>query len=169
MKSLFFLIVIAFFQVPDNQPVLEYSVEGRITTSSNYCGGAAPDPDMLRELQTPRGFYGKQLYVRKGKSNDLSMPIIDTIVADSGGYFKIQLPAGTYTIISDLHLDQSILNRDFGGNIMVTPGCLENWWNKGLQTITVEGDISGNDFHFTDRCFVPLDIPCLQYTGPYPP
>lgn len=170
MKSLFFLITILFLSFPEKQPVVEkYSVEGRITTSSNYCGGAAPDPEMLRELQTPRGFSGKQLYIRKGKTNDLSMPIVDTIIADAEGHFSIQLPKGTYTIISEHQIDQSILNQDFGSGIFVDSLCLEEWWSNGLKTIVVDSDISGNDFHFTDRCFIPLDIPCLQYKGPYPP
>lgn len=169
MNTVFFLWLTLMFGAPSTLPAEHYNVEGKITISSSYCGGAAPDPEMLRALQTPKAFAGKQLYIRKGKTNDLSMPIVDTVIADAEGHFSTQLTRGTYTIISDLQLDRSIFNRDFGNNIVVDTTCLENWWSSGLTTITLEADTARVNFHFSRRCFVPEDIPCLNYMGPYPP
>lgn len=170
MKFILIIFIVSLFGIQQNSSAEQYEIKGKITISHSYCGGATPNPNKLRGLQPPKGFSGKRLFVRKGGYNDLNFPIVDTIVADTGGYFSIHLPQGTYTLISELHLDHNILNQNFFGNyIMVDDYCMDQWWKKGLKTITLKKDTSNNNFHFSDRCFIPVNIPCLQYTGPYPP
>ena len=48
--------------------------------------------------------------------------------------------------------------------------CLKAWWAKPYYLLEVKDkDISDLNFTFHHRCFVPGDIPCINYIGPMPP
>jgi hypothetical protein len=152
--------------------VKEYTVKGVLTSTSTYCGGAAPDPAYERELHTPRP-YRCWVYVRKGHVNKEKDPIIDSAFCDSTGTFELTLPPGKYVLVNHYQKDEQVMNsaRKMDGQyLQVDHICLIGWFRSGLfQIEVVDKDITDLNYNFGDRCFVPYPIPCMSYMGPYPP
>lgn len=148
----------------------KFTVAGIITTSSSYCGGAAPDPDLMRELQKTRPFSGIWLYLKEGTENNFGAPIIDSAMTNNDGFFRFLVDTGEYVIITKQMLDPNITNNYLSGNIQANSECLDEWQKNGLATIQIsDSSITNLRFHFGERCFLPIGIPCLVYTGPMPP
>ena len=77
-----------------------YILTGTITQTTQYCGGAQPAQEMLNDLEKPQPLADKILWIRSGKANNLSKPLLKT-KSDSYGNFTIILPAGKYCIIEE--------------------------------------------------------------------
>jgi hypothetical protein len=157
---------------PSHQAQKTYTVQGTLTHSYSYCGGVALTPEEEAEYfrQKP---MGTKLYVRKGKANIASSPIIDSTHTNGQGQFSFSLPPGQYVIIMPTQVDKSSIERykKMDSQYLEVDGfCVERWWKAGLFQIKVsDSAITGLDFNFHSRCFVPADIPCMHYNGPYPP
>lgn len=152
--------------------VEKFSIQGRITQSSQYCGGVAPTREQEMEYHTPKP-YQTMLYVRKGKVNAENSSIYDSVMTDNEGHFQISLPPGDYVIILPSQREKTIVDKYLkmvNSELHADADCLKKWWENGLFQITVtDKDISALDHHFFNGCFVPAYIPCFNYTGPYPP
>lgn len=173
MKTLLsFLIIQLFIGFPVEEKTTKQTVSGTITTAGSYCGGAAPTDEMLRKVQAVRPMSGFTIYVKKGTENNVSSPIIDSTNTDGNGNYSLSLEPGSYILLQKNQLDKDVLEqyKEPTKWMRADKGCLLRWWEKGLATITVENSaIDSLNFHFQKRCFVPSNIPCLTYTGPYPP
>jgi hypothetical protein len=149
-----------------------FKVCGTITSSSSYCGGAAPSFEEEEYYRRERP-YTCWLYVRKGGSNNLNKPIIDSTCTDSQGFFMFHLPPGDYTIITSEQRDPKTIERIINvqsNDLLVDEGCVRQWFNYGLFKVSItDSDIHDLNHNFHSRCFVPYSIPCIHYTGPYPP
>jgi hypothetical protein len=149
-----------------------YTVQGTLTQSSSYCGGVHPTWEEQMEYQKARPFY-TWLYVRSGKTNKEDSPIIDSVQTDNNGRYSFKLPAGDYVIITPEQRTKEVLNRYKkmeNKDLIVDDLCLSGWWKGGLfQVSVVDSAITGLDHNFHSRCFVPVAMPCMTYTGPYPP
>ena len=82
----------AYFNVPAGA-----DISGRVLQTSSYCGGAAPPPELLQELATPKPLANKTLYIKNGTANSNSPSLPFT--SDSEGRFTLALSAGAYCIV----------------------------------------------------------------------
>lgn len=179
MKYLLYILSFGLFACASQQKVIVdrdnnklYTIEGQLTQSSSYCGGAHPTEEQEREYQREVPFSTK-LYVRSGNLNLENSPLIDSVIADGLGKFKFNLPKGEYVIILPSQLNKSsieLYKKMETSDLHVDELCLSNWWKAGLFQVTVsDSNISGLKHNFHQRCFVPAYLPCFDYTGPYPP
>ncbi|MGE0567341.1 MAG: hypothetical protein AB7O73_05275 [Bacteroidia bacterium] len=184
LNKLFYFLVLVFIGIMDvschskkqnakeiNQSKITFTVSGKITKTSTYCGGAAPSPEILKSYRTPQPYVGKELFIKKGDTNNLKEPILIKIAADSEGKFQFDLPDGNYVLLQKEQTEKLNYSKfDFGKYYHLNKGCLDNWWLKPLMKIKIEGkNISGLDFNFHRRCFQQTDVPCITYNGPMPP
>lgn len=150
----------------------KYKVSGTLTESSSYCGGAAPSREQEAWHQTPRP-HRCLLYLKKAAESHWDEPIIDSISPDENGYFEFWLEPGEYIVLRANQNDPDYLNRVLSsGNqyLMVDDDCVREWFANGLFQVTVSNQfVEDLHYNFYQACFVPYAIPCLQYTGPYPP
>lgn len=153
--------------IPEPEQV---EVSGTATYTRSYCGGAYPSDEILQELQQPIPWH-TTFYFRKGLRNDKNVPLADSATTDANGHFSVSLKPGTYVMLYDWQRDQQIFySKKLHGDLQVDYVCLENAWRQGIQIITV-GDtpIRNLDIQVHKPCFQPMTIPCIQYTGPFPP
>ena len=136
-----------------------------------YCGGAAPSEEMMRQSTTPKAYPNKKFYVRKGNVNSTLMDTILSFTSDLDGNFNFKLAPGIYSIIQSSQLKElDWKNYKSNQYTVVDEKCLQAWWAKPYYLLEVKDkDISDLNFIFRHRCFVPGDIPCINYIGPMPP
>lgn len=148
-----------------------FQVEGALTTSSSYCGGADIG-DEVYEYQKQRPFR-TTIYIRRGTENNEKSKIIDSVSTDAEGKFSLKLKSGNYILISTNQKSEKTVEELLKMNseyTTVNEDCLRNWWKSGLFKIEVKDtNISGLNHNFHQECFIPFAIPCIGYNGPYPP
>lgn len=147
-----------------------FKVSGRITSTSSYCGGAAPSPEMMESLARPRPYSQAVIWFREGTVNNLKKKAYK-VVADEQGKFEVELPAGSYCVIREYQTDRSILEEYTSGSqqIVANVECLNEQWKACIRTLEVMSPLDSVNFEFHFSCFLPEGIPCLDYTGPLPP
>ena len=74
------------------QQAPKFAVGITLTQTESYCGGAMPPPELLEDLNTPKPYAGKQVFL----FND-ALICLDSIEA-SDTSFKTALSAGHYTL-----------------------------------------------------------------------
>ena len=148
----------------------EYTVSGKVTQTSPYCGGARPPKELLDRLATPVAYPNKKFYIRQGKVNSVKAKVIKSFTTDSAGEFSVQLAPGTYSIIQEEQLHK-IKAVDYTKKYQVVDNkCLQEWWVKPYYLLEVkDNDIRQLNFNFHHRCYIAGDIPCITYTGPLHP
>ena len=172
MKLLLTYLIIGFLASnPAEEKKVKQTISGTITASGSYCGGVAPSNEMLQNAQAKRPMSGFMVYVKKGTENKLMSSIVDSSRTDSNGNYSFDLKPGEYVLLQKEQLNEDIYKTYEASKwLQADVDCMKLWWKKGLSNITVENEnINGLNFHFQKRCFVPLSIPCLRYSGPYPP
>lgn len=70
------------------------TVKGKVTTTADYCGGAAPSEDMLEELRKPKPAAKKLILVKYGCVNDEKIRVVKRIITDEKGEFQVVLKKG---------------------------------------------------------------------------
>lgn len=146
-------------------------LSGKVMITYSYCGGAAPTEEMLAALAKPQPYVGKVFYVRKGNRNTLASEIVTRITTDSIGAFSVELAAGTWSLIQEEQVKEIDSNNYKNtATHQVDMDCLRKWWSEPYEIIEIK-DSAITDLHFSfhRRCFINSDIPCFNYTGPYPP
>jgi hypothetical protein len=146
---------------------------GSLWTQGQYCGGAAPTEEMEDAARLPTPATGVWVYVRKGKWNNLSMPLVDSCKVDSAGKFSFWLPKGYYTLLLPVQRDSveaSHWREDDSAIRISDEACYKTWMRKGMKQVYL-----GNSDFLLDRqlihrdCFLPLGLECASWNGPYPP
>ena len=153
------------------QKTNKYTVSGKVTRTSSYCGGAAPSEEILAGYANPSPYSGKTFYVRKGNTNDIKKAVVLKFKADSSGSFSFQLSPGIYSIIQEEQVKALALKKYSSTEfIQVDQSCLKSWWKKPYMILTIKDkDIVDLNFNFYHACFISGDIPCMNYNGPMPP
>lgn len=150
--------------------VAKRTISGKVTQSSQYCGGAEPDPEILQQMNAKQKYAGKKFYIRKDTLNSSKKPIELSFTSDANGNFSFQLPPGTYMILLEEQIKEPDVKKYNSPSQNVNEKCLTDWWKKPYYVLVIgDKDITGLDFHFYHRCFINTDIPCLSYIGPMPP
>ena len=172
LNPLLLAYLVSLFFLPKEKKKL---VVGQITYSAQYCQGAKPTEELLKELRTPKAFAGKKFFIRKGALNNLKAPIIASVVTDSSGKFKVSLNNGIYCVVSENKKDKSIYNqyimehskktKDYAA---VDMQCLNNWIKTPDFSFEVKKASVTMDHNYVSPC--PWEtLPCIQFTGPLPP
>lgn len=151
-----------------------FQLSGNITFTSDYCGGAKPPKDLLEGLATPTPYLGKVFYIRSGERNDVTSPVLYTVISDSLGHYSVNLQPGNYCMIDEFRKDTSFMfdvyKKDPNNFLVVhDKKCLENWFNSCFNGFTISNaDISNVNFNIHRSCFRPEGVPCIDYDGPLP-
>ena len=172
MKAFLTYLIIGFLASSSaEEKKVTLTITGSITTSGSYCGGVAPSKEMLQDAQAERPMSGFTVYVKKGTENNLLSYIVDSTCTDSKGNYSFDLRPGKYVLLQKEQLNKDVYKTYEASKwLQADVDCMKLWWEKGLSTIAVEKEnIDSLNFHFQKRCFIPLGIPCLSYSGPYPP
>lgn len=153
-----------------------HDVTFRITQTSNYCGGARPTDEILKELNTPKPLSNKKIFIREGEVNDIDQPILYELTSDAEGKIDTQLPVGSYNVVFSNKKDRSTFENllqkyekptdNFGA---IDKDCLTDYFKRPAFTFTISTN-SKNDFdiNYVNKCRR-ASVPCAVYKGPIPP
>ena len=159
-----FGLSISSCHVSKNQPKATMSITGTINQTEMYCGGAAPPEELLNKLRQPHPLKNYKFYIKEGLVNDLDSKVFATVKTDENGYFQLELPAGKYILLTAEQLTKSIISNP-GENIkIVYQDKLNTWWREGIALIKV--DTKEIEVTLHKRCYLPIGVIGLRYTGP---
>ncbi len=103
-----------------------FTIKGKVFFTSDYCGGAAPSPEVLEKLKEEKIFATQMLYVKKWNENFQNEAVFKEITTNENGVFSVVLPKGKY----GLFVKEK--TQDFSTGIMAkfgnTPKC-KAWQN----------------------------------------
>jgi hypothetical protein len=180
MQSLFILLLLSPLWVNAQENVQKQNaekinIEIRITRTSAYCGGARPSPEVMTDLQTPKPFPRKKLYLKKGEKNTFTTKIFMELTSDSAGKVNCQLQPGKYFIVDEFKKDTGYYNRLKKRYSALTPNyspidklCLKNWYEQpDLVFELKEGEVKDLTINFHKNCTW-NEIPCIEFKGPVP-
>jgi hypothetical protein len=167
---LFLFSFLGLAQTGGVKPV-RVTVKGKLTQTSQYCGGARPTEEVLKEAATPKPYANKVFYVRVGKTNSLNGEVITSFTTDVNGEYSFQITPGTYSIVQEKQL-KALTPEDLKSTaeIKVDGKCMKKWWAKPFHLLVVKTEnITIPDQNIHHPCFVSGDTPCMKYVGPMPP
>ena len=145
-------------------------IYGLVTTTSPYCGGARPTDAVVEEMNRPKPYSGKIIYISRSGEKPDRVTAIKAVTNDTG-YFFIDLGPGRYSFYQEeqlLQIDFSSLDKP--GMVEADTTCLRIWKTTPLAEITVADTVGAPlKFNFHRPCFISGDIPCQNYVGPMPP
>lgn len=78
-----------------------YEVRGKVVSSSDYCGGIVPSPEMRKQLKTPNPFASATLYIKNASEALAQQTVITTVYTNEQGEFSVRLPAGNYAVVTE--------------------------------------------------------------------
>ena len=172
MKQLItiFLITIVTFHVSAQKKYASKNivVKGRITQTSDYCGGAQPTEEILNELRSKQPVEGKIIYIRQVSTSKTANQIIKKVVTDARGNFKVVLKSGyTYHFVEEWKHKPLEIPKD---TEFVTwdENCFKTRYNTPdyiLKVKTKGNPVVAINYH-TPCFYRPY---CGNYTGPLPP
>jgi hypothetical protein len=142
-----------------------YMVTGKITYTSEYCGGAAPSEDLLKLLETPKPFAYKRMYYRPGKYNHAKVKAA-SIVTDSLGFFKVKLSANDYVFFDENKLKVLVIPQNTIYEIYDT-ACLKATYIAG--DFKVNKKQKNKKVLYNYHIYCTYHKPCVSYSGPLPP
>jgi len=151
-------------------------IEGTITETHSYCGGARPPEDLIKELRTPKPITAQyKLYIRKD-SNDLQKPILYTVLTDTLGKFSIKLPIGKYVFVDANKKDKDTYSKTLAKykteNSQTSAIDIE-CYKQYIATpdFTVEVTKNSSKLAITHNYHRDCNwsgAPCVEYRGPLP-
>ena len=153
-----------------------FTVSGDVYQRGVYCGGAEPDPEELKEIEKPKAWPNKKLFIKKGKTNDLASTVLLEFTTDEKGGFSFVLPPGDYCVVDEYKVKKSNYNsllkqfkKPTGSYGAVDKKCLETYFKTPDLIFTVSlTDIKGLVISYQERCSW-LGPPCVEYKGSPPP
>ncbi len=72
------------------------TVKGKVIITEDYCGGAAPSPEVLSSLKSEKPYAGQILCIKKWKEDFGTEPVLQEITTNENGVFSLVLPKGKY-------------------------------------------------------------------------
>mgnify|MGYP000191606605 CR=1 FL=1 len=152
-------------------------VQGQVTESRIWCGGARPPEDLVKELATPVSIPNYDLYIREGKVNDINAPILHHVKTDDKGKFSIELSPGTYTVVDinkkdvevyqEMKKNYGLETNDFGA---LDLKCYDNFLKRPDFLVKVspkQGSTMNVNHNYVRQCEWSR-IPCVEFKGPLP-
>lgn len=158
------LLSIALISCIAFAPKKKYKVTGVVTETADYCGGARPPKGLEEQLRTPKPLANKKLIVRKGNSNSQKSKIVAEITTNEEGKFELDLPAGTYSFVSEEKTKLVIPANDKFNTYDAE--CLKKEFAKPDGLLTVKDGENKVEINIHKHCS--YKKPCLTFTGPKP-
>lgn len=154
----------------------KYPIKIEITYTSSYCGGAAPNEEMLNSIAMPRPLPFKKLYLKKGEVNSFENKLFKVLIADSNGLIKVSLVSGNYFIVDENKKDKTVFDAMVKkyANQTKTEGpidieCYKKWFSTPDIKIIVSNKLKQEfQLNINNDCFF-QGKPCIPYFGPMPP
>jgi hypothetical protein len=147
-------------------------IEGFVTQTSDYCGGAAPSEEMLENLRKPVPLAEKVLYIRIGAKNKPTRsgqnPIYKKVVTDANGKFSVKLKSNvTYCFIEGWKAKPFKVPANTA-YIVWDAACLyEKYVNADLVIKVSKSKNEVVKINYHQPCF--FRPYCGTYSGPLPP
>jgi hypothetical protein len=171
--SVLCIALLSFSQAPFKKKLKKISVSGTVTSTSNYCGGARPSDEMIAQLATPRPKPNAKIYIKSGEVNSFESKVIRVLKTDANGNFHTKLLPGKYLIVDSTKMDMTYYNMllktyktQTAHYEAIDTICLKEWYMKPNLVFEVAGtEVKGVKVNFHKTCH---DVPCAQFTGPYP-
>jgi hypothetical protein len=165
----FFVIILLLLSIHQNifaqKMVL---VKGYVTSTHDYCGGAAPSPEILKDLNTENPVSKKVLFIKIGTQNNPKSPVYKKIITDEQGQFTVQLQVGqSYFFIEEWKV-RPFSPPSNSTEITWDIQCLRERYLKPdfvLKVKKAKNDIVKINFHIPCS-YAPY---CGTYSGPLPP
>jgi len=95
-------------------------VQGTVTFTNQYCGGARPSEQLLAEYATPQNFVNTTIYLKKKKGGK----VIYKIVTDKNGKFKKCIKPGKYYLYMSKYYNKKL-------RLNFNPKCAMAWTSYG--------------------------------------
>lgn len=147
-----------------------------VSFTEDYCGGAEPDPEIMKEMRKPHNFKNKKIYIKAGEKNTVSSKIIFAGTTDSVGIIELRLKPGKYILVDERKCDRKFYaqilenhEKPTATRMAVNKECLDKWWAKPDLMFEIK---TGDPKSFNVNYHLPCSwntIPCAEYTGAYPP
>ncbi len=143
-------------------------IQGQITQTADYCGGAQPSEEMLEAMAKPRPLANKEIIIKIGPKNKAGSPVFKKIVADNEGKFSIYLKMNVvYCFIEDWKAKpfKVPMNTEY---VKWDAACLYERYLTADYVLKVQN--KGNapvKINFHTPCF--FHPYCGTYSGPLPP
>lgn len=148
----------------------KHKVTGQVMHTRAYCGGAAPSDEMLQRYRTPLPLPGLKIYLRSGRTNVITRPLLDSTTTDAEGRFTFNLPNGEYCIITKARIKPPVAANYDSNTYEIVEDCIDEWIVHCDATFSVEDqDVAGLGVQLHKECFKEEFNPCIRYTGPMPP
>ncbi len=132
------------------------------TTTSSYCGGAAPTPEIVARAESAKPINNTVFYIYTSKNK--SKPAFAKVTTNDIGKVKHNLPKGTYYVFS---ADQiaGLKMPAIDEKIIWDAACIEKKYNTPIHTFSVPSKktIAINIYK---SCWYSPE--CGTYTGPMP-
>ena len=156
----------------DESQQKKYEVVISATTTQVYCGGARP----TEELRTPIPASNVFLYLRKGDTNFIQKEIDYQLKTDDSGRAKVNLPAGTYSIVFENKKDVSVYNellekygKETSYQTAIDTSCLTSYFKQPNAILKVKEN-GENEITVNRKLHCQWTrIPCSHYKGDLPP
>jgi hypothetical protein len=95
-------------------------VQGTLTYTNRYCGGARPSEEMLADYATPQNLAKTIIYLKRRKGGK----VIYKIAGDKDGKFKKCIKPGTYFLYMSKYYDKTL-------RLNFNPDCPKAWHSYG--------------------------------------
>lgn len=148
------------------------TIQGVVTQTRDYCGGAAPGPEMLENLSRPVPLPEKELYIRIGPRNKPSRsgqsPIYKKVITNAKGEFSVTLKSNTtYCFIEGWKAKPFKVPANTQFTVWDAACLYEKYIvaDYVLKVNSGKNEIVKINFH--QRCF--FNPYCGTYSGPLPP
>lgn len=125
----------------------------RFLKMEEYCGGAAPAPDMMKELMTPKPFSDTTLYLYQMDAGESAAPIV--VKTNRKGEASMVVPPGHYTVMlfPRSKMEELLSSKEFEG---VDQNCLKDFFMQGVHDIPIPEGMLEIEVPVLIRC-----NPCL--------
>jgi hypothetical protein len=135
-----------------------YEVSGKVLILDAYCGGVRPIED-----PKPYPVKGTMLYVRHASRPE---KVIDSIVTDSLGQFKIKLAYGQYCLVEKWKTEPFAVPADTKFEKWDS-ACYRTVYHTCDYTLDVKSKMKEVSIQLNRTCA--WTRPCCRYSGPKPP
>jgi len=162
MKSIFlhFILILSISScVAQKSKNKMYIISGKVTETSDYCGGARPPEELIEQLKTPKPLADKVLIIKSGKNNSLTKSIQKT-KTDPYGNFTLVLKAGTYCIV-DEEKSKKFASKNDDENYEWDNDCLKkNWGHCDYLLVIGKDKVNNIEINYHNHCN--YRQPCLK-------
>jgi hypothetical protein len=121
-------------------------VQGIVTYTNSYCGGARPSEEMLADYATPKNFVSTTIYLKRKKGGK----VIYKIVTDKDGKFKKCIKPGKYLLYMSKYYNKKL-------PLNFNPKCTMSWTSYGeVEILDHAKKLYAFNLHFgCDPCSPP--------------